>query len=51
MKAQRDSKTGKWLIQYRYTDWQGIRKKSTELGFEKRLSQIIYFYLKLLCII
>ena len=36
MKAQRDSKTGKWLIQYRYTDWQGIRKKSTKRGFETK---------------
>ena len=26
MKAEKDIKTGKWLIQYRYTDWQGIRK-------------------------
>ena len=21
MKAEKDKKTGKWLIQYRYTDW------------------------------
>ena len=27
MKAEKDIKTGKWLIQYRYTDWQGNRKK------------------------
>ena len=27
MKAQKDKKTGKWLIQFRYTDWQGERKK------------------------
>lgn len=27
-KAEKDPKTGKWLIQYRYTDWQGNRKKS-----------------------
>lgn len=26
MKAEKDIKTGKWLIQYRYTDWQGNRK-------------------------
>lgn len=25
-KAEKDPKTGKWLIQYRYTDWQGNRK-------------------------
>ena len=36
MKAQRDPKTGKWLIQYRYTDWQGIRRKSTKRGFETK---------------
>ena len=33
MRAEKDPKTGKWLIQYRYTDWQGIRKKSTKRGF------------------
>lgn len=33
MKAEKDPKTGKWLIQYRYTDWQGNRKKSTKRGF------------------
>ena len=33
MKAEKDVKTGKWLIQYRYTDWQGTRKKSTKRGF------------------
>ena len=36
MKAQKDPKTGKWLIQYRYTDWQGIRRKSTKRGFETK---------------
>ena len=36
MKAQRDPKTGKWLIQYRYTDWQGIRRTSTKRGFETK---------------
>ncbi len=30
MKAAKDPTTGKWLIQYRYTDWQGNRKKSTK---------------------
>ena len=29
----KDKKTGKWLIQYRYTDWQGKRRKSTKRGF------------------
>ncbi len=33
MKAERDPKTGKWLIQYRFTDWQGKRIKSTKRGF------------------
>ena len=36
MKAQKDSKTGKWLIQYRYINWQGITKKSTKRGFETK---------------
>ena len=33
MKAEKDKKTGKWLIQYRYTHWQGKRRKSTKRGF------------------
>lgn len=36
MKAERDPKTGKWLIQYRYTDWQGRRRKSTKRGFSTK---------------
>ena len=36
MKAERDPKTGKWLIQYRYTDWQGNRRKSTKRGFNTK---------------
>ncbi len=36
MKAEKDPKSGKWLIQYRYTDWQGIRKKSTKRGFDTK---------------
>ena len=32
-RAEKDPKTGKWLIQYRYTDWRGQRKKSTKRGF------------------
>ncbi len=35
MKTEKD-KNGKWLIQYRYTDWQGIRKKSTKRGFDAK---------------
>lgn len=33
MKTEKDKKTGKWLIQFRYTDWQGVRKKTTKRGF------------------
>ena len=33
MKAQKNTKTGKWLIQFRYTDWKGDVKKSTKRGF------------------
>ena len=36
MKAERDEKTGKWFIQYRYIDWQGNRKKSTKRGFKTK---------------
>lgn len=36
-KAEKDPKTGKWLIQYRYTDWQGNRKKSMKRGFKTPL--------------
>lgn len=36
MKAEKDPKTGKWLIQYRYTDWQGKRRKSTKRGFRTK---------------
>ena len=35
-KAKRDPKTGTWLIQYRYTDWTGQRKKSTKRGFKTK---------------
>ena len=37
MKAEKDKKTGKWLIQYRYTDWQGKRRKSTKRGFATKI--------------
>lgn len=36
MKATKDIKTGKWMIQYRYTDWQGNRIKSTKRGFDTK---------------
>ena len=31
--SRKRQETGKWLIQYRYTDWQGKRRKSTKRGF------------------
>lgn len=31
--AQRDPKTGKWLVQFRYTDWTGQSKKTTKRSF------------------
>ncbi len=34
--AKRDAKTGKWFIQYRYTDWQGKLRKSTKRGFRTK---------------
>ena len=36
MKAERDPKTGKWLIQYRYKDWTGKTRKSTKRGFKTK---------------
>lgn len=36
MKAMKDSKTGKWKIQYYYKDWQGNVKNSTKRGFRTR---------------
>lgn len=34
--SKKDPKTGKWLIQFRYTDWQGTRRKSTKRGFKTK---------------
>ncbi len=36
MKAEKDPKTGKWLIQYRYRDWTGKTRKSTKRGFQTK---------------
>ena len=36
MKAEKDPKTGKGTIQYRYTNWQGERKKSTKRGVDTK---------------
>lgn len=34
--AQRDPKTGKWMVQFRYTDWTGQTKKTTKRGFDTK---------------
>jgi integrase len=36
VKAEKDPKTKKWMVQYRFTDWQGNRKKSTKRGFNTK---------------
>ncbi len=36
MNAKKDLKTNTWNIQFRYTDWQGNRKKSTKRGFKTK---------------
>ncbi len=36
MKAKKDTKTGKWYIRFRYTDWQGKRRESMKRGFETK---------------
>ena len=36
MRAEKDPKTGKWLIQYRYKDWTGTTRKSTKRGFQTK---------------
>lgn len=33
---QKDPKTGKWLVQFRYTDWTGATKKTTKRGFNTK---------------
>ena len=39
MKAERDPKTGKWLIQYRYTDWQGKGLSQIQLAEKVDISR------------
>lgn len=34
--AEKDPKTGKWLIQYRYTDWQGKRDEERLIAHQKQ---------------
>lgn len=36
MSVKKDAKTGKWIVQYRYTDWLGKRRKSTKRGFSTK---------------
>lgn len=36
MKAIKDTKTGKWKVDYHYLDWQGNRKRSTKRGFKTK---------------
>lgn len=34
--ACKDPKTGKWYVQFRYTDWTGETKKTTKRGFDTK---------------
>lgn len=34
--ACKDPKTGKWYVQFRYTDWTGETKKTTKRGFDAK---------------
>lgn len=36
MNLSKDNKTGKWLCQFYYTDWQGNRKKKFKRGFRTK---------------
>lgn len=36
--AAKDTKTGKWLVQFRYTDWTGKSVKTTKRGFGTKKS-------------
>ena len=36
MNLSKDKKTGKWLCQFYYTDWQGSRKKKFKRGFRTK---------------
>ncbi len=36
MNLSKDKKTGKWLCQFYYTDWQGNRKKKFKRGFRTK---------------
>lgn len=52
MKATKDIKTGKWMIQYRYIDGQGNRLKSTKRGFNTKREAEVWlreFLLTLQC--
>lgn len=34
--SAKKTKTGKWLVQFRYVDWTGKSKKSTKRGFNTK---------------
>lgn len=36
MPAYKDAKTGKWYVQFWYTDYNGIKKKKMKRGFDKK---------------
>ena len=36
MNLSKDKKTGKWLCQFYYTDWQGVKKKKFKRGFRTK---------------
>lgn len=37
--AKRDLKTGKWMIQYRFTDWRGGVKSQQSVAFVQKRSR------------
>ena len=51
MTTEKDPKTGKCLIQYRYKDWTGKNRKSTKRGFKtkKLLQQICLNNIEKVC--
>ncbi len=36
MNLTKDKKKGTWLVQFYYTDWQGVRKKKLKRGFRTK---------------
>ena len=39
MKAQKDAKTGKWLIQFRYTNWRRVSEKKLSEALTQKETQ------------